>query len=123
MKKTDKIYVAGHTGLIGSAIARRLEKDGYTNVVTKKHSELDLTDQTAVKGFFEKERPEFVFFAAARVGGIFANNRYRAEFIYENTMMQNNVIHQAFVSETKKMVFFASADIYPRECPQPAKEE
>jgi len=123
MKKTDKIYVAGHTGLIGSAILRRLEKDGYSNVVTRKHSELDLTDQMAVKAFFERERPEYVFFAAARVGGIFANNRYRAEFIYENTMMQNNVIHQAFVSEAKKMVFFASADIYPRDCPQPAREE
>ncbi|MFQ5736966.1 MAG: NAD-dependent epimerase/dehydratase family protein [Thermodesulfobacteriota bacterium] len=123
MEKNEKIYVAGHRGLIGSAIMRRLRKDGFSNLVTRTHSELDLTDQTQVKTFFEKERPDYVFFAAARVGGIFANNRYRGEFIYENTMMQNNVIHQAFMNEAKKMVFFASADIYPKQCPQPAKEE
>lgn len=123
MDKNAKIYVAGHRGLIGSAIMRRLQKDGYANIVTRTHAELDLTDQLQVKAFFEKERPEYVFFAAAKVGGIFANNRYRAEFIYENTMMQNNVIHQAFMNEARKMLFFASADIYPKDCPQPAREE
>lgn len=123
MDKNDKIYVAGHTGLIGSAIVRRLVEDGYANILTKSHAELDLTNQKSVRTFLEKEKPDYVFFAAAKVGGIFANNTYRAEFIYENMMMQNNVIHYAFFNEVKKMVFLACADVYPKNCPQPAKEE
>ena len=123
MNKSDKIYVAGHRGLIGSAIMRRLIRDDYANILTKTHGELDLTDQYQVRSFFEKERPEYVFLAAARVGGIFANNTYRAEFICENIMIQSNVIHYAFFNEVKKLIFFACADIYPKNCPQPAKEE
>ncbi len=123
MQKTDRIYVAGHNGLIGSAIVRRLRDDGYSNIITKERTELDLTDQLQVKAFFEKERIDYLFFTAAKVGGIFANNTYRAEFIYENLMMECNVIHNAFLNEVKKMVFFASADVYPKDCPQPAKEE
>lgn len=123
MDKQDRIFVAGHQGLIGSAIARRLERDGYTNVITRTRAELDLKDQSQVSAFFEKEKIDFVFFAAARIGGIFANNAYRAEFIYENLLMEANVIHNAFINEVKKLVFFASADVYPRACPQPAKEE
>jgi GDP-L-fucose synthase len=122
MNKSDKIYVAGHQGLIGSAIMRRFIKDGYTNILTKTHAELDLTDQYKVGSFFEKERPDYVFFAAAKVGGVFANNTYRAEFIYENIMMQSNIIHCSFFNEVKKLIFFACADIYPTNCPQPAKE-
>ena len=123
MNKSDKIYVAGHTGLVGSAIVRRLVRDGYTNILTVSHNKLDLTDQQSVRSFFEMEKPDYVFFAAAKVGGIFANNTYRAEFIYENLMMQGNVIHEAFLNEVKKMIFFASADVYPRNSPQPAREE
>lgn len=123
MDKQDRIFVAGHQGLIGSAIARRLERDGYSNVVTRTHAELDLKDQSQVSAFFEKEKIDHVFFAAARVGGIFANNTYRAEFIYENLLMEANVMHNAFINEVKKLVFFASADVYPKACPQPAKEE
>lgn len=123
MNKSDKIYVAGHNGLIGSAIVRRLLKDGYTNILIRNHAELDLTDQYKVKSFFEREKPDYVFFSAAKVGGVFANNTYRAEFIYENIMMQNNVIHHAFLSEAKKMIFLACGDVYPKNCPQPAKEE
>lgn len=123
MNKDDKVYVAGHNGLIGSAIVRRLLKDGYTRILTRNRAELDLTDQYSVRTFFEKERPDYVFFAAAKVGGVFANNTYRAEFIYENIVMQSNVIHHSFLSEVKKMIFFACADIYPKNCPQPAKEE
>jgi len=123
MNRNDKIFVAGHGGLIGSAIVRRLIKDSYTNILTRNRSELDLTNQTCVKSFFEREKPDYVFFAAAKVGGIFANNTYRAEFIYENIMMQTNVIHYAFLSEVKKMIFLACGDVYPVNCPQPAKEE
>lgn len=123
MDKKDRIFIAGHQGLIGSAIARRLERDGYTNVITRTHAELDLKDQSQVSAFFEKEKIDYVFFAAARVGGIFANNTYRAEFIYENLLMEANVIHNAFINEVKKLVFFASADVYPKACPQPAREE
>lgn len=123
MNRNDKIFVAGHGGLIGSAIVRRLIKDGYTNILTKNRSELDLTNQACVKSFFEREKPDYVFFAAAKVGGIFANNTYRAEFIYENIMMQTNIIHSAFLSEVKKMIFLACGDVYPVNCPQPAKEE
>src|SRR3990167_8544879 len=116
MNKSDKIYVAGHNGLIGSAIVRRLVKDGYTNILTRNHAELDLTDQYKVKSFFEREKPDYVFFSAAKDGGVFANNTYRAEFIYENIMMQNNVIHHAFLSEAKKMIFLACGDVYPKNC-------
>ena len=123
MNRNDKIFVAGHNGLIGSAIIRRLIKDGYTNILTRNRSELDLTNQACVKLFFEREKPDYVFFAAAKVGGIFANNTYRAEFIYENIMMQTNVIHYAFVNEVKKTIFLACGDVYPVNCPQPAKEE
>ncbi len=123
MKKDERIYVAGHSGLIGSAITRHLKRDGYLNIITRSHAELDLTDQNRVKVFFERERPDYVFFAAAKVGGVYANSTYRAEYIYENIMMQNNIIHHAFLNEVKKMIFFASADIYPRDCPQPAKED
>ncbi|BBO16890.1 NAD-dependent epimerase/dehydratase [Candidatus Brocadia pituitae] len=123
MNTNDKIFVAGHNGLIGSAIVRRLIQDGYTRILTKNRSELDLTNQAAVKSFFEREMPDYIFFAAAKVGGIFANTTYRAEFIYENIMIQTNVIHCAFLSEVKKMVFLACGDVYPVNCPQPAKEE
>lgn len=123
MDKRDRIYVAGHRGLIGSAIVRRLHSDGFSNIITRSRSELDLTDQNQVKAFFEKEKIDYVFFAAARVGGIFANNTYRAEFIYENMMMESNLIHSSFMNEVKKMIFFASADVYPKDCPQPAREE
>lgn len=123
MNKNDKIYIAGHTGLVGSAIVRRLMKDGYTNILVRDHSALDLTDQQSVRAFFEKERPDYVFLAAAKGGGIFANNTYRAEFMYENMMIECNVIHQSFLSEVKKLVFFGTADVYPKNCPQPMKEE
>ncbi len=123
MNKSDKIYVAGHNGLIGSAIVRRLLKEGYINILTRSHAELDLTDQYKVKSFFEREKPDYVFFSAAKVGGVFANNTYRAEFIYENIMMQNNIIHHAFLGEVKKMIFLACGDVYPKNCHQPAKEE
>ncbi len=123
MDKNARIYVAGHNGLIGSAIERRLKNEGCANVITKDRSELDLTDQNQVRAFFERERIDYVFFSAAKVGGIFANNTYRAEFIYENLMMECNVIHNAFLNEVKKMVFFASADVYPKDCIQPAREE
>lgn len=109
--------------MIGSAIVRRLIKDNYTNILTRNRSELDLTNQAAVKSFFDRERPDYIFFAAAKVGGIFANTTYRAEFIYENIMIQTNVIHCAFLSEVKKMIFLACGDVYPVHCPQPAKED
>jgi GDP-L-fucose synthase len=123
MDKKSRIYVAGHSGLIGSALVRRLTNDGYRNIITCDHSTLDLADPDSVRRFFDKTKPEYVFLAAARVGSIFANSTYRAEFIYENLMIQTNVIHQSFLHEVKKMVFFASADVYPKGCPQPAKEE
>lgn len=122
MNKDDKIYIAGHSGLIGSAIVRRLERDGYTNIVVRNHADMDLTDQSCVRYFFEKERPDYVFFAAAKVGGIYANNTYRAEFLYENIMMQSNIIHNSFMNEVKKIIFIASADVYPKDCLQPARE-
>lgn len=123
MEKKSKIYVAGHNGMLGSAILGKLYSEGYRNILVRTHSQLDLSDQSQVKLFFEKEKPEYVFFAAAKVGGIFANNTYRADFIYENTMMQCNVLHQAFLNEVKKLIFYSCADIYPKNCPQPAKEE
>lgn len=119
----EKIYVAGHRGLVGSAIVRLLEKEGYTNLVTRTHHELDLVDQAAVAAFFKKEKPDWVILAAAKVGGIQANNTEPAEFIYKNTQIQNNVIHQSYVNGAKKLLFLGSSCIYPRECPQPMKEE
>ena len=123
MHKTSKIYLAGHRGLVGSAILKNLKERGYTNIVTRTHSELDLKDSQAVASFFEAEKPEYVFLAAAKVGGIVANNTYRAEFIYENLMIQNNVIHQSYVHGVKKLLFLGSTCIYPKDCPQPMKDE
>ena len=123
MEKHSKIYIAGHRGLVGSAIVRRLQADGYNNLVLKNHAELDLLDQRAVAYFFAAEKPEYVFLAAAKVGGILANNNYPAEFIYQNLQIQNNIIHQSYLHEVKKLLFLGSSCIYPRECPQPIKEE
>ena len=123
MNKESKIYIAGHRGLVGSAILKNLMAKGYTNFVTRTHSELDLTDTSAVADFFKKEKPEYVFLAAAKVGGIVANNTYRADFIYANLMIQNNVIHQAYKHGVKKLMFLGSTCIYPKNCPQPMKEE
>ncbi|MDW7646349.1 MAG: GDP-L-fucose synthase [Desulfuromonadales bacterium] len=123
MDLNSKIFVAGHKGLVGSAIVRQLQGAGYTNLILRSHGELDLTDQQAVATFFANERPEYVFLAAAKVGGIVANNTYRADFIYENLTIQNNVIHQSYVQGVKKLLFLGSTCIYPRECPQPMREE
>lgn len=123
MQKNDKIFVAGHRGLIGSAFMRRLIREGYSNIITRERAELDLCDQSQVRLFFEKEKPGYVCFAAGKVGGVFANNTYRADFIYENVMMQCNVIHGAFLSEVKKMLFLSSADVYPKGFNEPMKEE
>ena len=123
MHKTSKIYIAGHRGLVGSAILKNLKERGYTNIVTRTHKELDLKDSQAVAAFFEAEKPEYVLLAAAKVGGIVANNTYRADFIYENLMIQNNVIHQSYVHGVKKLLFLGSTCIYPKDCPQPMKEE
>ena len=120
---TDKIYIAGHTGLVGSAIGRLLKKSGYTNIVTRTSSELDLRNQTAVKSFFETEKPKYVFFAAAKVGGIIANQTYPAEFLFDNLELQNNIIHQAYLNKVEKLLFLGSSCIYPKFCPQPIKEE
>ncbi|WP_368490068.1 GDP-L-fucose synthase family protein [Clostridium sp. BJN0013] len=123
MKKDSKIYVAGHRGLVGSAIVRKLKEKGYTNIIRKTHSELDLTNSTEVEEFFKIERPEYVFLAAAKVGGILANSTYPADFIYENLQIQNNVIGMAHKYEVKKLMFLGSSCIYPKMCPQPIKEE
>lgn len=123
MKFDSKIYVAGHRGMVGSAIVANLQKKGFTNIISKTSSELDLTNQTAVKDFFEQEKPEFVFLAAAKVGGIVANNTYRADFIYKNLMIQNNVIHQSYANGVKKLMFLGSSCIYPKMAPQPLKED
>jgi GDP-L-fucose synthase len=123
MKKDAKIYVAGHRGMVGSAILRGLQKQGYDDLVFRKSAELDLRDQAKVQDFFKKERPEYVFLAAAKVGGILANNIYRADFLYENLMIQSNVIHAAYVSGVKKLMFLGSSCIYPKLAPQPMKEE
>jgi GDP-L-fucose synthase len=119
----QKIYVAGHRGMVGSAIVRNLQAKGYTNIVFRTHAELDLTNQAAVQSFFEQEKPDQVYLAAAKVGGIHANNAYPAEFIYDNLMVQNNVIHQAFVSGVKKLLFLGSSCIYPKLAPQPMSED
>ena len=123
MTKTSKIYIAGHRGLVGSAIIKNLTCKGYTNLITKTHDELDLTNQSAVAAFFEEEKPEYVILAAAKVGGIVANNTYRADFIYENLQIQNNVIHQSYVHGVEKLLFLGSTCIYPKNAPQPMKEE
>ncbi|MFS4416947.1 GDP-L-fucose synthase family protein [Maribacter sp. 2307ULW6-5] len=122
MDKNGKVFVAGHRGLVGSAIVTNLQAKGYVNIVTRTHKELDLTDAIAVHSFFETARPDYVVLAAAKVGGIVANNTYRADFIYENLMIQNNVIHQSFVHGVKKLLFLGSTCIYPKACPQPMPE-
>ncbi len=122
-KKMNKIYIAGHRGMVGSAIKRRLEKDGFNNIIGRTSAELDLKDQAAVRDFFRKEKPDTVVLAAAKVGGIQANNTYRAQFIYENLMIQNNVIHQAYEHGVKRLLFLGSSCIYPKLAPQPLKEE
>lgn len=123
LEKNSKIYVAGHRGLVGSAIVRNLKSKGYTNIIGKTHKELDLTNQIAVRKFFQEEKPEYVFLAAAHVGGINANNTHPAEFIYENLEIQNNVIKAAHDFKVKKLLFLGSSCIYPKMCPQPIKEE
>ncbi|WP_250632347.1 GDP-L-fucose synthase [Rhodoflexus caldus] len=123
MNKSDKIYVAGHRGMVGSAIVRRLQAEGFNNLVLRTSAELDLTQQQAVADFFAAEKPDYVFMAAAKVGGIVANNTYRAQFIYENLMIQNNVIHQSYLHGVKKLLFLGSSCIYPKLAPQPLKEE
>src|SRR3990167_9487906 len=120
---SKKIYVAGHQGMVGSAIVRRLSKAGYTNILTKTRVELDLTEQVAVREFLQSEKPDYIFIAAARVGGVHANNTYRAEFIYENLMIQTNIIHTAWQTGIDKLLFLGSSCIYPRSCPQPILEE
>jgi GDP-L-fucose synthase len=123
MQKNSKIYIAGHRGLVGSAIVKNLESKGYTNLIYRTHKELDLMNQEAVAKFFEKEKPEYVILAAAKVGGIVANNTYRADFIYENLQIQNNVIHQSYLHGVEKLLFLGSTCIYPKNCPQPMREE
>ena len=123
MEKQDKIYIAGHRGMVGSAIKRKLEAEGFRNLLYKTSKELDLTDSSAVKAFFEENKPDYVFLAAAKVGGILANDTYRADFLYENLMIQNNVIHSSWKSAVKKLMFLGSSCIYPKLAPQPLKEE
>lgn len=123
MNTNNKIYVAGHRGMVGSAILRKLQSRGFKNIITRTSKELNLCDQQAVKNFFSKEKPEYVFIAAARVGGINANNTYRADFIYENLMIQSNIIHASYENKVKKLLFLGSSCIYPKFAPQPLKEE
>lgn len=123
MGRDAKIYVAGHRGMVGSAIIRRLGASGYDRILTRTHDELDLTSQAAVKEFLKQEKPDFIFLAAAKVGGILANNTYRADFIYQNLMIEANLIHAAYEAGTKRLMFLGSSCIYPRDCPQPIKEE
>jgi GDP-L-fucose synthase len=123
MDKQAKIYIAGHKGMVGSAIYRKLVKEGFTNFVTRSSSELDLRNQQQVSDFFAQEKPDYVFLAAAKVGGIIANNTYRADFLYDNLQIQNNVIHSSYVNEVKKLMFLGSSCIYPKMAPQPLKEE
>src|SRR5579872_2813285 len=123
MNKTDKIYIAGHRGMVGSAIWRRLEREGYENLIGRTSAQLDLRNQAAVLSFFEAERPDYVFLAAAKVGGILANNIYRAEFLYDNLMIQSNTIDAAYRSGVKKLMFLGSSCIYPKLAPQPLKED
>lgn len=123
MDEHSRIYVAGHHGLVGSAIVRRLHNRGYTELILRSHAELDLMRQTEVEAFFQKEKPDYVFLAAAKVGGIWANSTYPADFIYDNLMIQTNIIHSAYLSGVKKLLFLGSSCIYPRNCSQPMKEE
>jgi GDP-L-fucose synthase len=123
MDKQAKIYVAGHRGMVGSAIGRNLQTKGYTNFVTRTHQELDLLDQAAVNAFMKEQKPDYVFIAAAKVGGIYANNVYRADFIYQNLMIEANLIHAAHEAGVNRLLFLGSSCIYPRDCPQPIKEE
>lgn len=123
MNKTDKIYIAGHRGMVGSAIERKLRKEGFTNIITRTSKELDLRNQQAVNDFFATEKPDYVFMSAAKVGGILANNIYRAEFIYDNLMIELNIVHACHTNKVKKMLFLGSSCIYPKMAPQPLKEE
>ncbi len=123
MDKTSKIYIAGHRGMVGSAIFRKLEKEGYSNLLTRTSSELDLRNQSAVREFFHGEKPDYVFLAAAKVGGIIANNTFRADFLFENLSIQNNVNHQSYLNGVKKLMFLGSSCIYPKHAPQPLREE
>lgn len=123
MEKNSKIYIAGHRGMVGSAIYRKLQKEGYTNIITRSSTELDLRIQNDVADFFEQEKPEYVFLAAAKVGGIVANNTYRADFLYENLQIQNNIIHSSYLNGVKKLMFLGSSCIYPKLAPQPLKED
>ncbi len=123
MKKDSKIYVAGHDGLVGSAIVRKLKDSGYENLVFRTYGELDLVRQESVEAFFDQERPEYVFLAAAKVGGILANSQFPAEFIYSNLVIQTNIIHSSYIHGAKKLLFLGSSCIYPKHCPQPMKEE
>ena len=123
MNKEAKIYIAGHRGMVGSALMRKLEREGYKNIITRVSSELDLRNQVAVNAFFEQEHPEYIFLAAAKVGGIHANNTFRAEFIYDNLMIEANIVHAAHLCGVKKLMFLGSSCIYPKMAPQPLKEE
>jgi len=123
MDKQSKIYIAGHKGMVGSGIFRHLQQNGFSNIICKTSTELDLRNQQAVNEFFAKEKPEYVFLAAAKVGGIVANNTYRADFIYENLMIESNIIHAAYINKVKKLLFLGSSCIYPKLAPQPLKEE
>jgi GDP-L-fucose synthase len=123
MYKTSKIYIAGHTGMVGSALMRKLTQEGYSQLITRTYDEVDLRDQQAVANFFSSEKPEYVFLAAAKVGGIVANNLYRADFIYDNLMMEANIIHQSYLNGVKKLLFLGSSCIYPKLASQPLKEE
>lgn len=123
MEKNSKIYIAGHKGMVGSAIHRKLQREGFSNIITRSSRELDLRNQAAVAEFFAAEKPDYVFLAAAKVGGIVANNTYRAEFLYDNLCIQNNIIHNSYLNEVKKLLFLGSSCIYPKMAPQPLKEE
>lgn len=123
MDRAAKIYVAGHRGMVGSALVRRLEQAGYSNILTRTHAELDLLNQSATEGFLQREKPDFIFMAAAKVGGIHANNSFRADFIYQNLMVEANMIHGAHKAGVQRLCFLGSSCIYPRDCPQPIKED
>lgn len=123
MDKASKIFIAGHRGMVGSAIARRLTAAGYSNLLMRTHAQVDLTNQAAVTQFLAQEKPDYIFLAAAKVGGIHANNTYRAEFIYQNLMIESNVVHAAWLAGVQRLLFLGSSCIYPRDCPQPIKEE
>lgn len=123
MERNARIYVAGHRGMVGSAVYRKLRAEGFDNIITRTSAEMDLRNQQQVSDFFAAEKPEYVFMAAAKVGGIYANNTFRAEFIYDNLMMESHVIHNSYLNGVKKLMFFGSSCIYPRMAPQPIKEE